>query len=177
MTLSSAIPVPPAVMTGRLLVRPAFLVLLGSGGLLLGALAFQYIGKMPPCALCYWQRYGYWATIALGLVAIFFSRQPKSRKFWLYLTGTALLCVVGISFFHVGVEQGWWQGTAACVGASGLGDGGLEGIGADPARGERALHQGRAFGDLLAIPEGAVLLIEQDEFAFGGAAGGATGFM
>jgi disulfide bond formation protein DsbB len=51
-------------------------------------------------------------------VAIFFSRRPKARKFWLYLTGIALLAVVGTALFHVGVEQGWWQGTSACVGAS-----------------------------------------------------------
>ena len=32
--------------------------------------------------------------------------------------GVARIGVVGIAIFHVGVEQGWWQGTAACTGAS-----------------------------------------------------------
>ena len=78
----------------------------------------QYGFGLAPCELCYWQRYGYWAVIALGVIAGFFSRRPKTRKFWLYLTGAALLGVAGIAVFHVGVEHGWWQGTAACVGAS-----------------------------------------------------------
>jgi disulfide bond formation protein DsbB len=78
----------------------------------------EYGFGLAPCELCLYQRYGYWAAIALGVVAMFFSRRPKVRKFWLYLTGIALLAVVGMAVFHVGVEQGWWQGSSACVGAS-----------------------------------------------------------
>jgi disulfide bond formation protein DsbB len=78
----------------------------------------QYAGGLQPCELCYYQRYGYWAVIALGIITIVLGRRPKSRKFWLTLTGVALLGVVGIALFHVGVEQGWWQGSSACVGAS-----------------------------------------------------------
>jgi disulfide bond formation protein DsbB len=78
----------------------------------------QYGGGLAPCELCYLARYAYWVTIAIGIVAIFFSRKPKARKFWLYLLALALLGVVGISVFHVGVEHGWWQGSAACVGES-----------------------------------------------------------
>ena len=77
----------------------------------------QYGGGLAPCELCYWQRYGYWATIVIGLIAVFFSRR-KARRFWLNLTGLALLSVAGIAVFHVGVEQGWWQGSSACVGLS-----------------------------------------------------------
>ena len=36
-----------------------FLILIAAGGsaaLLLGAFGFQYIGEMPPCKMCYWQR-------------------------------------------------------------------------------------------------------------------------
>jgi disulfide bond formation protein DsbB len=96
---------------------PWIVTLLSFAALCVAWLA-QYAFGLAPCELCYWQRYGYWATIALGLVAIFFSRRPKARKFWLYMTGAALLGVMGLSIFHVGVEQGWWQGTSACVGAS-----------------------------------------------------------
>ena len=78
----------------------------------------QYAGGLAPCELCYWQRYGYWVVIVLGLIAIVVGRRPKTRKFWLYLMGVALLGVVGIACFHVGVEQGWWQGSAACTGLS-----------------------------------------------------------
>ena len=30
----------------------------------------QYGFGLAPCELCYWQRYGYWAAIALGVIAI-----------------------------------------------------------------------------------------------------------
>ena len=78
----------------------------------------QYGAGLAPCELCYVARYAYWVTVALGIVAIVFSRQPKARRFCLALVGLALLGVVGISIFHVGVEHGWWQGSAACVGES-----------------------------------------------------------
>jgi disulfide bond formation protein DsbB len=96
---------------------PWIVTLLAFAALCVAWLA-QYAGGLAPCELCYLARYAYWAVIGLGIVAIFFSRQPKARKFWLTLVGLALLGVVGISIFHVGVEQGWWQGTAACVGES-----------------------------------------------------------
>jgi disulfide bond formation protein DsbB len=78
----------------------------------------QYGAGLQPCELCMWQRYAYWAAIGLGLIAVFYSRRPKARKFWLNLTGLALLGVAGIAIFHVGVEQGWWHGTSACVGVN-----------------------------------------------------------
>jgi len=81
----------------------------------------QYAFGLAPCELCYWQRYAYWVVIAFGLIATVFGRRPKTRKFWLTLTGLALLGVAGISIFHVGVEQGWWKGTSACVGVSTVG--------------------------------------------------------
>jgi disulfide bond formation protein DsbB len=78
----------------------------------------QYGGGLAPCELCYLQRYGYWASIAVGVIAMVFSRSPKWRRLFLVLTGLALLGVVAIAGFQVGVEQGWWQGSAACVGQS-----------------------------------------------------------
>ena len=78
----------------------------------------QYGFGLAPCELCYFQRYGYWTVIAIGVLTIIFGRRPKPRKAWLTLMGLALLGVAGIAIFHVGVEHGWWQGTSACVGAS-----------------------------------------------------------
>jgi disulfide bond formation protein DsbB len=78
----------------------------------------QYGFGLAPCELCYWTRYAYWGVIVIGLIATFFGRRPKARKFWLNILGLALLVVVGVSVFQVGVEHGWWRGTDACVGAS-----------------------------------------------------------
>jgi len=99
---------------------PWITVLLAFAALCVAWLA-QYGGGLAPCELCYLQRYGYWAAIAMGIFAIVFSRQPKARSLWLSLTGLALLGVAAIAVFHVGVEQGWWQGSAACVGTAAAG--------------------------------------------------------
>ncbi len=77
----------------------------------------QYAGGLAPCELCYLQRYGYWAVIVLGLITISQNNRPGRRSVLLVLTGLALLAVAGIAFFHVGVEQQWWEGSTACVGA------------------------------------------------------------
>ena len=78
----------------------------------------QYAGGLAPCELCYLQRYGYWAAIALGIITITQNGKTRARGILLGLTGLALLVVTGIAIFHVGVEHGLWEGSSACVGAS-----------------------------------------------------------
>lgn len=94
----------------------AALLLIASAAILGGAFAFQYIGGLSPCILCWWQRYAHMATIVLALLAILASRGHSSRAGWslVGLTGLALLAGAGIAAFHVGVEQHWWAGTAEC---------------------------------------------------------------
>lgn len=102
-------------------IEPAAFAWLATGGAfaaLCVAWLAQYAGGLAPCELCYLQRYGYWATIALGIVTITQNGKPRRRGLLLILTGLALLAVAGISLFHVGVEHGWWEGSSACVGAS-----------------------------------------------------------
>jgi disulfide bond formation protein DsbB len=86
-----------------------FLAAAGSAGLLLGALAFQYIGGLAPCVLCIWQRWPH-------LVALIFAGMAIWRGGWVWpvLAGLAALTSGGIGVFHVGVEQGWWEGLAQC---------------------------------------------------------------
>ena len=94
------------------------LLLLGSGGLLLGALFFQYVMDMPPCPLCLWQRYPHVAVVVLAAVALVVG--PGSLRPWLLaLMGLALLATAAIGIFHAGVEQKWWAGLAMCEGAGG----------------------------------------------------------
>jgi disulfide bond formation protein DsbB len=83
------------------------------------ALSSQYIGGLRPCELCYWQRYPYWATIALGVAGVALARRSVNLTAGLAaLAGLVFLVGAGIAFFHVGVEQHWWAGTSAC-GATG----------------------------------------------------------
>jgi disulfide bond formation protein DsbB len=94
----------------------AALLLIASAVILGGAFAFQYIGGLAPCILCWWQRYAHMATIVLALLAVLASPGHSSRAGWVLVgaTGLALLAGAGIAAFHVGVEQHWWAGTAEC---------------------------------------------------------------
>jgi disulfide bond formation protein DsbB len=86
---------------------------LGSIALLGGAFAFQYIGGMAPCQLCLWQRWPHGAAILIGLLAL-----ATGWRGLLWLGALAALTTAGIGGFHVGVEQGWWEGLATCTAGS-----------------------------------------------------------
>ena len=81
----------------------------GSAGLMLAALAFQYLGGMAPCKLCIWQRYPHVIAILLGLLALRFRQQIL-----VVLGATAAASTGAIGVYHAGVEQGWWQGPTTC---------------------------------------------------------------
>lgn len=91
----------------------SLLILLAAGGsaaLLLGAFGFQYIGEMPPCKMCYWQRYPHGAAVGIGALALLLSGSTLP-----YLGALAALTTSGIGAFHAGVEQGWWEGPSTCT--------------------------------------------------------------
>ncbi|QMW22945.1 disulfide bond formation protein B [Sandaracinobacteroides saxicola] len=85
------------------------LLLLTSAALLGGALAFQFIGRLAPCEMCYWQRYAHLAVLALGLLA-----WVAGSRALILLAALAMLVAAGLGGFHAGVEQHWWQGPTAC---------------------------------------------------------------
>jgi disulfide bond formation protein DsbB len=89
------------------------IAMLGSIALLGGAFAFQYIGGLAPCQLCLWQRWPHAAAILIGAVAL-----ATGWRGLLWLGALAALTTAGIGGFHVGVEQGWWEGLATCTGGS-----------------------------------------------------------
>ncbi|MFW5678142.1 MAG: disulfide bond formation protein B [Rhodosalinus sp.] len=89
----------------------------GSAAMLAMAFAFQHLGGLAPCALCLWQRWPHAAAVVIGALG-------------LALPGAALpLCGAvaagasgGIGGYHLGVEQGWWEGPATCSGGSEVGE-------------------------------------------------------
>ncbi|MBP0483053.1 disulfide bond formation protein B [Sagittula salina] len=84
---------------------------LGSAALILGALGFQYIGGLYPCKLCYWQRYGHFAAMVFGALALFV---PNRILLALAALGAASSSVIAV--FHTGVERKWWEGPTTCTG-------------------------------------------------------------
>ena len=46
--------------------------------LILGALGFQYIGGMPPCEMCHWQRWPHIGAAVIGIVGVDFWRKAHS---------------------------------------------------------------------------------------------------
>lgn len=83
-----------------------------ASSLILSALALQYIGGYAPCPLCVWQRYPYLILIPVAIYGI------QVPKIWLALVlGVTYEILMMLSFFHVGVEMGWWAGLGTCGGS------------------------------------------------------------
>lgn len=101
----------PAIVTNARLA--AALLLVASAAVLSAAFAFQYLGGLAPCVLCLWQRYPYGVVIGLTALALVLGSY-RWMPVLLAICGVTFLVGAGIAAFHVGVEQHWWQGTAAC---------------------------------------------------------------
>jgi disulfide bond formation protein DsbB len=95
--------------------RLGIVALLGSGALLLGAYFFQYVVELPPCELCYWQRYPHMVAIGAGLCALAAYRYPSVALVLVLISITALIATAAIGFYHVGVEYRWWRGPQGCA--------------------------------------------------------------
>jgi disulfide bond formation protein DsbB len=69
------------------------------------AYASQHWGGLLPCPLCVWQRYPYWAAVAVGLGALALPRlaAPALALLALLFLGNAALAAL-----HAGVEWGFW---------------------------------------------------------------------
>ncbi|MCX7565302.1 disulfide bond formation protein B [Sulfitobacter sp. F26169L] len=91
------------------MIRFVYLAALGSAAVLLGAFAFQHLGGMPPCKLCLWQRWPHAAAALMGVIIIL---TGKARLAWLGAIASLTTAIIG--FYHVGVEQGWWEGPTSC---------------------------------------------------------------
>ena len=95
------------------MMRLVLLATLGSAALLLGAYGFQHLGGMAPCKLCLWQRWPHATAIVIGLV-IMVTGEVKAA----WLGAVAALSTAAIGLYHVGVEQGWWEGPTSCTSSS-----------------------------------------------------------
>lgn len=102
----------------NLLSQNNFLLLYGiiaaiATGALLSAYYVEYVLGHKPCVLCVYQRYPYFALIAISAFAMIF------RKIASKITILLIICVIVniiLSAYHIGVEEGIFEGTAQCNG-------------------------------------------------------------
>ena len=91
--------------------RSAYLLaLLVPAALLGGALIAQYGFGLPPCEMCWWQRYPHIVALALAALA-----WVTRRDALVALAAIAILVSGAIGAFHAGVEYKWWDGLTACT--------------------------------------------------------------
>jgi disulfide bond formation protein DsbB len=90
--------------------KARLLAVLVPAALLAGAYVSQYGFGLPPCEMCWWQRYPHFAAIGIGGLA--FVMQPA--RVWVALAGLAIITSGLIGGFHAGVEYGWWEGITGC---------------------------------------------------------------
>ena len=91
-----------------------WLAFLLPAGLLAGAYGSQYIGGLPPCEMCWWQRWPHFAALPFALGA-FLLPGDGLRRILVALAALAVLVSGLIGGFHAGVEYGWWEGLTRCA--------------------------------------------------------------
>lgn len=98
---------------------------LASAALLAGAFAFEHLGGLPPCPLCYTQRWVHAAALVFALASFIAIRtsRPVRRVSRLLCWILGLIFVLSLYWgvFHAGIEYGLWAGPASCT-ASGSAD-------------------------------------------------------
>jgi len=88
--------------------------------IILGALAFEYIGGFKPCPLCLQQRYAYYLAIpVLFITLILLSSGGRSWAIALFFF-VAMIFLANSAFgvYHAGAEWGFWAPPTTC-GATG----------------------------------------------------------
>ena len=92
------------------------LLLFAASALVVGsAWASQLWGRLLPCELCLYERWPYYAVLALGAVALAAGRRDVSAVA-LALASLAFIAGTALAFYHVGVEHHWFAGPSACTG-------------------------------------------------------------
>ncbi|HJR55435.1 MAG TPA: disulfide bond formation protein B [Rhizomicrobium sp.] len=83
--------------------------------LILGALGYQYLGGLPPCPMCHWQRWPHIAAAFIGLIGGGFL--PRRYALYVAAAAIALVAVSGlIGAYHTGMEWKIFPGPTTCTG-------------------------------------------------------------
>ncbi|WP_165380272.1 disulfide bond formation protein B [Candidatus Finniella inopinata] len=78
------------------------------------AVGAEFLYHIKPCSLCVYLRYIYWGVLSISLALVAFPQKCLLRV----LQFLAIISALGLSSFHAGVEQKWWQPPAFCQNSS-----------------------------------------------------------
>lgn len=96
------------------------LSLLVPAALLAGAFAFEYIGGLPPCEMCWWQRWAHMGAVAFALMSFWAARRlPDRGRSFVWLAGLLILSSGLIGAYHAGVEADIFEGVTQCTASGG----------------------------------------------------------
>ncbi len=79
--------------------------------ILLSAYYIQYVLKVPPCPMCQYQRIPYY--LAIVVLGGFFFNIIDFKKLILFLIFLSFINIA-ISFYHIGIEQGFFTELSSC---------------------------------------------------------------
>ncbi len=115
---------PPRAPSADRLRSARLLALAVPGALLGGALLSEYVGRLYPCEMCWWQRYPHGVAILLAIAALLSPPSAPRTRVLTLLAALAIAVSGAIGAFHAGVEYGWWEGLTTCTtsGAASLED-------------------------------------------------------
>lgn len=92
------------------------LILLASVAIVGAAQLFQHVGGLAPCELCLYERWPYYIAIVLALLVLAVDGRGRLAPLVMALCGILFLADAALAFYHVGVEQHWFEGPTACAG-------------------------------------------------------------
>ncbi|MGQ0588850.1 MAG: disulfide bond formation protein B [Sphingosinicella sp.] len=91
------------------------LALAAPAALLGGAYYFQYVVGLPPCEMCYWQRWAHMAALAFAIVALLGGKMPDRGRSFVWLAALGILASGLIGAYHAGVELDYFEGLTQCT--------------------------------------------------------------
>jgi disulfide bond formation protein DsbB len=102
--------------------RAGAFVLIAAVAVILTALGFEHLGGYAPCPLCLQQRYAYYASIPLLLLALVFVSTDHNGVATLIFIAVALAFLANamLGLYHAGAEWKFWPGPEGCTAAGPL---------------------------------------------------------
>jgi disulfide bond formation protein DsbB len=83
--------------------------------LLAGAFGSEYLGRLIPCEMCWWQRYAHITALALAALAFTGPAESQRARAFTLLAALAIAVSGAIGVYHAGVELKIFEGFTQCT--------------------------------------------------------------